>query len=211
VIVVLVPADYTPGKARAALAAGRAVPPDARPYECAVFPGPDLPDLPPPPEGEAGADAIQRVVLDRHVRRDGIFLAAGLAKVLGRALARRPAAIALDGSGPVWMLLDGHGLRVGEVPQVVARALFWQKPPRPVVIHFCPREMYGCYSQEWLRILTLEPIEDRQLLVDTPQHRLRFHHEYANAERERHHPKARARRILLARWRRLTGRLAFWR
>ena len=206
-IVVIVPAAYTPGKARAAALLARAVPPGASPYEQVLLPGPDLAEV----AAEAGAPHgdVPVVALDPFVKPDGIFLSIGLTQAVGRALATGARAVALDGCGPTWMLLEGHGCRVGEVPQTTARALFWEPDP-PAIVHFCPREMYGHYVREWLWIMTMDPVESRNLAEDDPGHRLRFHHQYAAEQRVAHHPRARAKRAAAARLRRAVGRLKFW-
>lgn len=204
--VVIVPAVYTPGKARAALAAGRAAAPAPGVPGAVVLPGADLPDE---PAGGADAD-IPCVRLDEFVKPDGLFLFAGLGRALGEVLAGRPAAVALDGSNPVWMLLDGHGGRVWEVPQTVAKVLFWL-PDRPVVIHFCEPALLGHTAREWMRLINAEPLETRILLVDTPAERLRFHMGYAAREKAMHHPKARARRMAVVKVQKVINRLKFWR
>ncbi len=201
-IVVIVPGPYSPAAARAAVAAGRAVPPDAGVYGRVVLAGAGLADA--PADGPGDAD-IPTIPLDEFLKADGVFLYAGLGQALGRALAGRPAGVALDGSGPAWMLIDGHGGRVGEVPQAVARVLYWERD-RPVVVHFCPPPLYGHYAQEWARLVTHEPVG-----VPDPGHRLRFHHDYANRERFLHHPKSRARRVVLVKVRRVIDRFKFWR
>lgn len=189
--VVVVPGPYTPERARAALAAGRAAPPSPKVEGYVVVPD-GLPDAPPP--GDA-PEAIPRIRVERHVRPNGEFLFVGMVKALGRALAGNPVAVALDGAGPAMHYLDEHGARAGELPNAVGRVLFWN-PDRPVLLHFCPAPLVAHYAREWMRFVAAQPLQTRDIVNDTPTHRLRFHLAYAARQKALHHPRARAWRKL---------------